>query len=138
MKEQHRYRWTRRSFVKTIGAATFVGLVGAAFDRQSAAVFGGQTCGYGAGLYGGDTYLGTLDAALPAISVTKSGSDVTLSWNAGGAFTYEIWRSSQPFVPGDPGSIQIGTITGTDFTDPGALVAPEDRYYVARGIATCN
>ncbi len=130
MKEHHRYRWTRRSFVKTIGAATFVGFVGAAF--------GGQTCGYGAGLYGGDTYLGTLEAALPAIAVTKSGSDVVLSWNAAGTFTYEIWRSSQPFVPGDPGSVQIGTITGTDFTDPGALLAPEDRYYVARGIATCN
>lgn len=75
------------------------------------------------------------DAVLPGFPVTisASGSNVSLSWGAVGS-SYEVWRSSAPyFAPGDPGAVLVDTTAGLGFVDTGAACETcDDRYYVVR------
>ena len=128
--------WHRRSFLKTLGASGLATLVLAEVPFAGA---GGQPCTYGVGLYGSGIYSGALSASLPAILADRSSNDLVLTWaGAPGGTTYEVWRSTQPFAPGDPGSSMIATVSGTSFVDTGALGNGSDFYYVVRGILSCE
>lgn len=129
-------RWTRRRFVKNLGSGALVAL---AVQQGILPARAAQPCAYGSGAYGNGLYSGTYSAALPAIRVDRSTDDVILSWDAGpSGVTYEVWRSDQPFTPGDPGSTLVGVAASDTLVDPGALTDPSDLYYVVRGVASCE
>ncbi len=83
--------------------------------------------------------------AAPAVSIAKSGSDITLSWSpvtqdtAGDAelaVAYEVWRSPTPyFAANDPGATLLATLMPETFggqlsyTDAGVISFPPQPYY---------
>jgi hypothetical protein len=130
-------RWTRRRFLKHVGGTAMVAL---ALDIDRAAwreAAGG--CAYGSGNYGAGPYSGNYPTALPSIRLDKAAADVVLTWEPGpDGMTYEVWRSFQPFRPGDPGATLVAVVAGTAAVDEGAMVAAEDRYYAVRGVPDCG
>jgi hypothetical protein len=80
------------------------------------------------------------------LKLAKSGNDVVVSWSTvatsiyGKATTiakYEIYRgTSVTFVPGPGNLISPPSLTGTSFTDVGALSVGTNYYYLARAVDT--
>ena len=132
--------WPRRRFLKAMGVSTAVTLVLAEGPFvQAGGASAGSPCAYGSGLYGAGVYSGSASSVSPSLLLGRSSDDLLLSWSGVGVgTTYEVWRSDQPFVPGDPGSTLIATVTGTSYVDPGALASSSDLYYVTRGVPTCE
>jgi hypothetical protein len=75
--------------------------------------------------------------AAPAVSISASGSDVVLNWDAvTDASGYEAYRSATAyFMPGDDGSVRLPDPTVSPYTDPGVLAQVGANFYVVRSIA---
>jgi len=87
----------------------------------------------------------TKPSAVTGLLLSKSGSDVVMSWTAvttdvnGAAETvsqYRIYRGATPdFVPDKSGgSNRIGTSATTGYTDSGALSSGIDGYYLVTAV----
>ena len=78
-------------------------------------------------------------AVAPAVSSSRSGNDVVLSWtdlpvNAAG---YIVWHSESPyFQPGDPGTTRVNRPAGsTGWTHTGGAGDPaHNNYYIVQGV----
>jgi hypothetical protein len=80
------------------------------------------------------------------LRLAKSGSDIVVSWSPvtttiyGKAATigkYEVYRgTTQTFVPAPANLISAPTLTGTSFTDVGALAGGANYYYLVRAVDT--
>jgi hypothetical protein len=75
--------------------------------------------------------------AAPAVSISASGSDVVLRWDAvTDASGYEAYRSATAyFMPGDNGAVRLPDPTVSPYTDPGVLAQVGPYFYVIRSIA---
>ena len=90
--------------------------------------------------------------AAPAVTMTKSGNGVRLTWphvttdtlgNSVTVTSYEVWRSTKPYFvpnPGDPATIRLpdalppfGSTVSTD--DGGVLTGGISYYYLIRAVA---
>lgn len=79
--------------------------------------------------------------AAAVVSITASGANALLSWAAvtkdgnGNPITvsrYDVWRGASPYFT--PGGIPAGQVTGTSWTDMGALSANDARYYLVTAV----
>lgn len=84
--------------------------------------------------------------APTTISISRSGTDLTISWSdvAEAANGYEVWQSGANypyFVPGDPGSTLLGTVTTTSFivTSGSGVGDLNNNYsYLIRAVSCAN
>ncbi len=83
-----------------------------------------------------DRYKGNNTAAVqtpvgvgPAETITKSGSNVRLTWDAViGASRYRVYRSTEAYFVPTPGNA-IGTVTATHYTDSDKIGDPSVNYF---------
>ncbi len=69
------------------------------------------------------------EPALPvSLSVTRSGSDIVLSWASTGQPDYTVFRNTAP--EGFDDSSILGTVTALEFTDTGAADGTEAFFYL--------
>jgi hypothetical protein len=78
------------------------------------------------------------------LRLAKSGADIVVSWNAvttniyGNAATisrYEVYRGTTLiFIPGPSNLISLPSLTGTSFTDVGALTGGTNYFYLVRAV----
>ena len=61
------------------------------------------------------------------ITVTRSGSDLVLTWPATGQASYTIYRNAHP--TGFTGANILSTTTGTSYTDVGGASLASTTYY---------
>jgi len=61
------------------------------------------------------------------LTVTRSGSDLVLTWLATGQASYTIYRNAQPVA--FTGASILSTTTGTSYTDVGAASSAATSYY---------
>ena len=90
--------------------------------------------------------------AAPVVTITKSGSDVRLTWphvkkdtlgNDVTVTSYEVWRSTKPYFtpgPGDPAIVRLPDVlppfgSTVTTTDSGVLTAGVSYTYVVRAVA---
>jgi hypothetical protein len=81
-----------------------------------------------------------------AVSVTNpaaSTCSLTVSWNAataycGGPVTYRVHRSTTPVFTPSPATLIASGLSGTSFTDHGALAGGTNYYYIVRSVDAFN
>jgi hypothetical protein len=78
-------------------------------------------------------------AAVPSVSITRSGANVVLTWAASpNNIQYQIWISTDPyFNPDQPGSMTPIATADTTYTDTGAAGSLTNHFYVVRGVNAC-
>jgi len=65
----------------------------------------------------------------PLVMITKSGSNVRLTWNTVvGATQYRVYRSTEAYFGPSPGNA-IGTVTASNYTDTGKIGDPNVNYF---------
>jgi hypothetical protein len=74
--------------------------------------------------------------AAPVVSISTSGTNVTLSWGAvSGSSKYQVFRSNTPyFQPGDWSSTLRAEPTTTSYQDAGALSTVNAYFYVVKAV----
>ncbi|MEJ5308323.1 MAG: C25 family cysteine peptidase [Anaerolineae bacterium] len=65
----------------------------------------------------------------PAVTITKSGSNVRLTWyDVMGASWYRVYRSTEAYFVPSPGNA-IATVTASNYTDTGKIGDPSVNYF---------
>jgi hypothetical protein len=75
--------------------------------------------------------------AAPAVTIAKSGTNASLSWEAvSGTSKYQVFRSARPyFIPGDYSSpLPVSEPTSPGYTDSNALSSGSSHFYLAKAV----
>ncbi len=76
-------------------------------------------------------------AALPVVTVARSGADVVLTWGDDpNSAQYQVFISTDPYF--DPAAVTPIVTTAATYTDAGAAASLVNHFYIVRGLNACG
>ena len=74
---------------------------------------------------------------MPVVTVTRSGADVVLAWDAdSNSVRYQVFISTDPYF--DPAAVTPVVTTAATYTDTGAAGSLVNHFYIVRGLNACG